>query len=204
MKRAFTLVVLMIFFAWGNMLFAQRKIQQIDPEAEEKKQQAETTESNNSKAWLDNFSYGGNVGAFFGSGGSLVALQPQLFYRITDNSIVGTGLSYYYWQQKYIDIFNKQVTVSDNAYGFNLFGRQQLFDPIFVHAEYMPMNFKVYQPLANDFKREWVSSFYVGGGLNTSISNRSGYYFVVLYDLLYNTQKSFRASPIDIRTGFYF
>ena len=99
---------------------------------------------------------------------------------------------------------NTKLTVSDHAYGLNLFARQQLFDPAFVHIEYMPMNFTVLNRNTGQEKREWVNSFYLGGGINQRFTDRGGIYILVLYDVLYNAERSFRLSPLDVRTGFYF
>ncbi len=196
------LSVFLLSIACNVELWAQRKVEQIDPEKEEVQKSKPTPTKKNQ--WKEKISYGGNVGALFGNTGSLITLQPMALYRFTDNTFFGAGVSYYYWQLKYTNSLNQVQTVSDNAYGLNLFARQQLFDPLFAHVEFMPMNFKVYEPSGNDFKRQWVGSFYVGGGINQRFSDRGGYYIMFLYDLLYNETRSFRVSPVDLRTGFYF
>ena len=202
MKFKYIIPVILLVFINANALLAQRKVEQIDPEKQEEQKKA--PEPSNKNAWKDKISYGGNIGALFGDAGGLFTLQPMAIYRLTDNTFLGAGVSYYYWQLKITNSLNQSQTISDNAYGFNLFARQQLFDPLFLHTEFMPMNFKVYTPSGRDFKREWVGSFYVGGGVNQRFSDRGGYYVMFLYDLLYNENRSFRASPIDLRTGFYF
>lgn len=202
MKSKLIALIVLFSVAGGNILYAQRKVEQIDPEKEEEEKNAPAPSNKN--AWKDKISYGGNLGAAFGDGGGFITLQPMALYRFTDNTFLGAGISYYYWQLKFRTSLNQTQTISDNAYGLNLFARQQVFDPLFAHAEFMPMNFKVYTPSGTDYKREWVSSFYVGAGINQRFSDRGGYYILFLYDLLYNENRSFRASPIDIRTGFYF
>ncbi|MES2691809.1 MAG: hypothetical protein V4658_15505 [Bacteroidota bacterium] len=188
-------------------VFAQRKVEQIDPEKQAEKaaqqQQADRDKASGPK-WYDNVSFGGNLGGGLGSGGAFFMVQPMAFYRITESTMAGLGISYYYWSQDYINSLNQKSTISDNAYGFNIFARQKLFDPVFVHAEYMPLNFKVYNQQSNEINREWVSSLYIGGGINQEISDRSAIYLVVLYDVLYDANRSFRGSPVDIRTGIYF
>lgn len=200
-------VVLISAMISAGSLYAQRKVEQIDPEkeAEQKasEQQAER-ERRSGPRWYDKVSFGGNLGGGIGSGGSFFTIQPMAFYRITDNTMAGVGLSYYYWSLQYFTSAGSKVSISDNAYGFNLFAQQQLFDPVFLHAELMPLNFSVYNQNNNELERQWISSLYLGGGIRQRISDRSGFYFLVLYDVLYNEYKSFRGSPLDLRTGFYF
>jgi hypothetical protein len=205
MKLKFLLILTLLSFS--TVLFAQRKVEQIDPE----KQAEETAdkerlekERSGSPKWRDNVSFGGNLGGGIGNGSSFFMVQPMAFYRFTDRTMAGAGISYYYWSLTYYNSVGAKSTLSDNAYGFNIFGRQQLFDPVFVHVELMPLNFKVYDQKSNEIRREWVPSLYLGGGIRQTTSDRSGFYFVVLYDVLYNEGKSFRGSPIDLRTGFYF
>lgn len=186
---------------------AQRKVEQIDPEKQAEKaaeeQQEERSRASRPK-WYDDVSFGGNLGGGLGGGGAFFMVQPTAYYRITESTMAGLGVSYYYWSQDFLSYSGVKYTVSDHAYGINLFARQKLFDPVFAHVEYMPLNFKVFNQYTNETKREWVPSLYVGGGINQEISDRSAIYFVILYDVLYKFERSFRGSPIDIRTGFYF
>jgi hypothetical protein len=94
--------------------------------------------------------------------------------------------------------------LSDNIYGLNIFARQLIFEPAFVHVEYNPLNFSVFNSTNGDSKRNWVNAFYIGGGINQSISDRSSIYIMILYDVLHDPNRSFRQTPIDFRTGFFF
>ena len=206
MNFKYSILVLTCCLALANGVYAQRKVEQIDPEkTEEAKQKQEQQEKEKAQGpkWSDKLSYGGNVGAYFSSGGSLVNLQPTLFYRFTDNTIGGIGGSYYYWSRTYATGTGNQ-TYSDYALGYNIFARQILLDGIFAHAEYMPLNYNVYDPSTRKISKQWVDAFLVGAGTNSTTSKRSGFYFAVLYDLLYDANKSLSATPLHIRTGFYF
>jgi hypothetical protein len=206
MQFKYSILVLTCCLALANSLYAQRKVEQLDPEkTEEAKQKQAQNEKEEAKLpkWFDKLSYGGNVGAYFSSGGSMVNLQPTLFYRYTDNTIGGIGGSYYYWSRTYATGAGNQ-TYSDDAFGFNLFVRQIVFDGIFAHAEYMPLNYNVYDASTRKISKQWVDAFLVGAGTNNATSKRSGFYFAVLYDLLYDVNKSLSATPLHLRTGFYF
>lgn len=206
MRFKIPFLLLVCLFVWVTNLYAQRKVEQLDPEkTEEAKQKQEQKEKEKAQRpkWLDKLSYGGNVGAYFSNGGSMVNLQPTLFYRFTDNTIGGLGGSYYYWSRTFATSAGNQ-TYSDNAFGLNFFARQILFDGIFAHVEYMPLNYNVYDASTRKTSKQWVDAFLVGGGSNSAITQRSGFYFAILYDLLYDANKSLTATPLHIRTGFYF
>ena len=57
--------ILLVFFCLTNTVFAQRKLEQIDPEKKEEQQkvqqQKEADRSSNTR-WKENFSFGGNLG----------------------------------------------------------------------------------------------------------------------------------------------
>ncbi len=190
-----------------NQVLAQRKVEQIDPEKKEEEQK-QKEEKERSKAteekFTDKLSFGGNIALWFGNTGGFFAAQPTVFYRFNEETMFGTGVTYYYWERTFALSGNRTQKVSDNAYGLNLFARRQLFEPLFLQAEYMPMNTSVYNFQTNELSRQWVGSFLLGGGINQPISERSGYYIVLLYDVLWDENRSFMPSPIDIRTGFYF
>ena len=198
--------ILLVFFSLSITVFAQRKLEQIDPEKKEEQQKAhqqKETDRASKPRWTENFSFGGNLGGNISNLGSFITVQPMAFYRFTDLTLAGAGLTYYYWSRDFQTTQGK-VTFSDNAYGLNLFARQLLFEPAFVHTEFMPLNFSVYDVNTRESRREWVSAFYVGGGVNQAISDRASMYIMILYDAMHDPNKSFRSSPLDFRTGFYF
>ncbi len=204
-KKIFIIILLLCFVASANV-YGQRKLEQLDPEKVEEEQQVKKKEEEDKRMgpkWYDKVSFGGNIGGSFSNYGSFFTVQPMAFYRFTDMTLVGAGLTYYYWSRDYISALGT-VNISDNAYGANIFARQVLFESVFAHAEYMPLNFKVYNTTTADINREWVSAFYLGGGINQPISERANVYFLVLYDLLHDPNRSFRNSPLDFRSGFYF
>jgi hypothetical protein len=196
-------------FIFSNQLFAQRKVKQMDSD---KQAQEDEAKNYDKKPWREKVSFGGNIGAAFSSGYSQFLLQPMVFYKITDKSIAGAGVTYIYWSQKYI-LNNGSTTVSDNVYGLNFLMRQLLFGPVYAQVEYVPINFTSYNYFGNS-KRVWSNSLYVGGGYQ-QMSGRTGYYISILYDVLwkesypnpidpnqYNT--TFYPSPVRFSVGFMF
>lgn len=200
MKKRITLILLAAWCCIGPVS-AQRRMKQMDADKQEQEDQAKAYEAT---PWYEKISYGGNVGAAFGSGYSSVLVQPLVFYRLRPKTMVGTGVTYYYWSYKAILQNGQTKTISDNAYGFNLFARQTIFDPVFAHVEWNPMNFTFYDRFSGDEKRIWKNSLYMGGGIQQRISDRGGFYIMLLYDVLWDKNRSFYPIPYDLRIGFYF
>lgn len=192
--------ILLAAVCCAGPLSAQRRMKQMDSEKQEQEDQAKAYEY---EPWYEKVRFGGNVGAAFGSNYSSVMLQPMVFYQLKPKTMVGAGVTYYYWSYKVV-LGNGQTTkLSDNAYGANLFARQMLFEPIFAHVEWNPMNFTYYDRYNGEEKRIWKSSLYLGGGIQQT-AGRGGFYLMFLYDVLWNADKSFSPIPYDIRMGFFF
>ncbi len=207
MNRIFFLAFSLLIIGQYDV-YGQRKIKQMDPQREEMEQEATNSEQ---VRWQDKMTYGGNFWFTFSSTYSMLYLQPLVGYKVTDKFMVGGGITYIYWSQEYSyyspgGVPQPSKTISDNVFGLNFFTRRTLFGPVFVHAEYQPMNFNSYNAL-NEFKRIWTHAMYLGGGVN-----QSGAYALVLYDVLWRTtpsdpksySRSFYPSPWNIRIGFMF
>ncbi len=180
---------------------AQRKLKQMDAD----KQKEEDKYKEDTKQPLsERFSYGGNIGAQFGTGYSSFLLQPLVFFKAAEKTTLGGGFTYSYWSQKYTGAGGRTETYSDNVLGLNLFARQTLFEPLFVHVEYNPINFTLYDYVTRKEERIWHHAFYVGGGLNQRFSGKGGYYIMLLYDVAWNANRTFYPTPYDMRMGFYF
>jgi len=67
-------------------------------------------------------------------------------------------------------------------YGFGLFARRRFFKKIYAHIEYSKMNYKLYDPLGAS-EHNWVSFFFLGGGISQPISKRTSVNAQVLWDL---------------------
>jgi hypothetical protein len=208
--RNYLLILVTFFCLEPFQSFAQRNLKDMDAD---KQAQKDRFRDENGENWRDKIGFGGNFTGGFGSGSAYLLLQPQVFYRVLPRTLVGVGVTYIYWSQKYINYnTNQSTTFSDNAFGLNLFARQTLFGPIFGHAEYMPLNFTSYNRFGNE-KRVWGHSLYLGGGYSSATNQRAGAYILILYDVLWAQDdlsdpnaysKTFYASPWNIRLGFMF
>ncbi len=190
-----------------NQTIAQRRIKEIDPQREEQKADAKKY---NTIDWSEKLLYGGNAWMGISSMGSVVMLQPQVGYKLNERALIGTGLTYIYMNQK-ITYSNNTFDFKEHILGINLFSRFKIFNPVFAHVEYMPMNFNSFNALG-ERKRIWSNSLYLGGGINQSDDN-SGVYIMLLYDILWRNyttydptsfSRSFYNTPWDIRIGMFF
>lgn len=190
MKRFVILILLISSFS--TVLNAQRKMQELDEDEAKKEQELKKYESNKKGFDKDKLSFGGNVGASFYNGGMFIMLQPMVGYYVLPKTMAGVGATYIYQSYTYM---GKQY--SSNTYGPILFARQQLLPSVFLHGEYQPINYEIYNPLAGKEERLWLNQLFVGGGYG----GRTGAFIFVLYDVLWD-QNSIYASPWVIRMGF--
>jgi hypothetical protein len=191
-------MLLLLALLVGLNVQAQRELKEMDADREQERQRARSNHD-----WMEKVRFGGNIGASFGSSFSSVLLQPMVFYQLTEKSMPGIGVTYIYWSQKYQVSPTRTESFSDNVFGFNAFFRQVLFEQVFAHAEYNPMNFTRYNPNTRSESRVWQHALYLGGGLQQE-AGRGGFYFMALYDVLWNANSSFYPTPWDFRMGFYF
>ncbi|MBC7384447.1 MAG: hypothetical protein H7296_15880 [Bacteroidia bacterium] len=184
-------IILFISLLISFSVQAQRKLKQLDEEEAKKKEQYETQDDKgifNKDKWT----FGGNVGGYFFSGGGFFFAQPLAGYRVTEKTIVGTGITYMY---QGINLNGKKY--SANIYGPVLFVRQQVLNQLFAHIQYQPIN---YPRGYNSADRIWENVLYIGGGYGGS----KGVYIGALYNILWMENKSFYGSPLQINFGFMF
>jgi len=151
-------------------------------------------------AW-DRIRFGGNFGLQFGNPTTILA-SPSLGYVpsaewLDDKLMWGLGLTYIYSRFK---IYSGNS--ESNIYGGRIFGRYLVHDNVFVYSEMEYLNatnFYLTMP-----RREWVTSFFVGGGYLMPISNRGGISVTMLYNLNWTPTHLIYSSPWNVRFGVMF
>ena len=200
------LILFSLLILASSSIYAQRKVQKMDSE---KQEQEDDAKKNETEPMKDKIKYGGAVSAMFGSGYSYFYLQPWIGYKVGERFMPGAGFTYIY-QGVTINSNAGKFTISDNAYGLNIFAKEQLFDNVAAFAEYAPINFTSYNGYSADPpKRVWGNQLFLGGGLF-----QKNYYFLILYDVLWqaydvnsnlsNYSTTFKPTPVDFRVGFIF
>lgn len=165
---------------------------------------------------LDRWRFGGNLGLGFGTY-TYVNLAPRAYYLAKPNLGFGGGVSWYYWSDnRDIPPTYLNYKTSGNTWGVSLLSfvtpfadvADGLLSQITLHAEYEPLNFEVYKGYFDNgsggreyvYEREWVHSMLLGGGLRQQ-AGRANIFILVLYDVLYDVNRSFYSSPWVIRIG---
>jgi hypothetical protein len=149
----------------------------------------------NSNLW-DKIRFGGNLGLQFGNP-TFINLSPRIFYLATDKLWLGLGATYMYTRYK-----APFIPFETSTYGANLSVTYQIFQPIFLQAEYEPLNFESFNAFDAEYERIWIHGLLLGGGITQSIG-RGAVFLTALYNVTWkDANRSFYGSPWIIRIGF--
>jgi hypothetical protein len=139
---------------------------------------------------------GGISGLSFGNPTS-IGISPMVGYSLTNNSIVGVGLTYqYYWAD-----FGSLGSLSSNLLGQRIFFRQQV--PAlsqFIGQGYLTGQIENYSNLSDNSGINYSNPVLVGVGLGSKI----GINFSVMYDLNYSPGRSPYGSALVVQIGGFF
>lgn len=173
--------------------------------------QSDSKIANQKKPFAERIFVGGSLGFSIGNYSSLVDVSPIFGYSVTDDFIVGLGLTYKYYQYKdYFyqkDEYGNVISIEDfksNMFGFSIWSRYYLskigipfIENIFLHAEVEPLMFinKYHYnpsglyfdpwntPYAKGDEKINFTGIFLGGGLRQMIGGRSYMYIEVVWDL---------------------
>jgi len=143
--------------------------------------------------------YGGNVSLAFGSY-TRIGVYPLIGYKVTPKFSAGVKLGYEYIEDK-----RYASTYNTSNYGWSLFSRYRVIQPLYVHVEYAMINYELYDALGES-KREWVPFLFAGAGYSQRMGGRAWLNVQVLFDLLqsdkspYNNWEPFYS--IGVGVGF--
>lgn len=155
----------------------------------------EAPEENSKKGFdWDRVFYGGNMGlrvneAFF------VDLSPLVGYQFTERLSAGPGITYRY--------FKYPETPGFSVYGGRVFGRFDISKPFFLYTEYETLSLATFSAGADEpTGRNWIPSWFAGGGLLQPVGRNVGISIVFLYNMLYDPADGLYARPYVVRAGF--
>jgi hypothetical protein len=176
------------------------------------------------KTFSERLTFGGALGLSFGSYSSLVDISPIVGYALSDDLIVGIGLTYKFYRYKdyYYNIDNGALSdLRTNIYGGSVWMRYFLtkteipvIENIFLHGEVEPLTFvnlyrfnpngNIFDPFGNQYVEENerinLTGVFLGGGLSQPVGGRSYMYIEVLWD--FNEELYSPYSNPRIRIGF--
>lgn len=140
--------------------------------------------------------FGGGLGLQFGTA-TLVEISPLVGYKITPKFSIGVSPTYKYYGYNYAG-YGK---IKTNVFGGSIFSRYFIFENVFAHVEYETLAYTTREPNQTAYMQQY-DSFFVGGGYNQRIGDKSAMYILVLWNLN-DTQYSPYTNPV-IRVGFSF
>jgi hypothetical protein len=139
---------------------------------------------------------GGISGLSFGNPTS-IGVSPMVGYSLTNNAIVGLGLTYQYYSANYGSL----GTYSSNLLGQRIFVRQQVpaLSQVLGQA-YLTGQVENYSNLSNNTGIDYSNPVLIGVGLGSKI----GINFQVMYDLNYTAGRSPYGSALVVQVGGFF
>jgi hypothetical protein len=150
-------------------------------------------------SFADKLYFGGGLGLQFGTV-TQIEVAPLVGYKLTKRFHPGISATYSYYNDK-----RYSVPFEYSTYGGSVFFRFFLFEGLFAHAEAEFLNVKVYTfTTINNYttQRQWIENYLVGGGYYQKLGQRSGMYFLILWNLN-ETDLTPYSNPV-MRIGFNF
>lgn len=150
--------------------------------------------------------YGGNFQLSFGTV-TFVEVSPRVGYMVTEDYIAGLGANFIYSRIGEGFYYPGSPSSEFIVYGGHLYNTYMVpFKPlpVVVHAEFEMLNYDVFNRNSPESKREWVPGAYLGGGLYQRFNGGGGIYFMALYNVLYDPDRSLYQSPWSLRASFLF
>ena len=129
--------------------------------------------------------YGGNIGLSFGPY-TMIGIYPMIGYKITPKLSAGIKVAYEYIRDKR---YTTDYTTSN--YGGSIFARYRILRPVYVHAEYAMINYKLYNELGESV-RDWVPFLLLGAGYSQHLGGNAWLNIQVLFDVLQNNRSPYR------------
>lgn len=124
--------------------------------------------------------FGGGIGLSFGTV-TAIQLDPLLGIYLDNNkkASAGLGISYNYFRDnRYAPPYEM------SAYGYRTFARYRVFEPVFLHAEFLHLSLEPYYNFLENRGRIWVPHLLLGGGYMQSLGGKSTFYLQVLFEVL--------------------
>jgi len=154
---------------------------------------------------LEKLVFGGNIGGGYANGWN-VTLSPTVGYRVSPTTIAGVGVSYIY-----SDFTNRWdgLRWTQNVTGGRIFAQQLLFQNLYARGEYEYLTFTA---TIRDETGRTISEnelqapgLLIGGGYTSQFgSSGLGFTFEVLYNVIYQADRSPYPSPFILRGGLMY
>jgi hypothetical protein len=129
---------------------------------------------------------------------TFIELSPRITYMINDFSGTGFGATYSYFN-------NRVFQFSNSLYGGQAFYWRELFTNIIGQAEYEMFNITPWNQIGfENPQRTWAPGLLLGGGLSQPTGTRGQAFVMILYNVLWDPNRSLYNRPWIVRVGFAF
>ena len=165
--------------------------------------------------FMDRIYLGGNFGFWFSqrslAGRSFnelyLEVSPLVGYRFTDKLSAGPGFSYVYFSSAFSSLNRTPIKYTINNYGPRAFLRYDVFDQVALYSEAEMLNVEYVTDMNNAgtellTSRDWVPGVFLGVLLFQNVGAAT-FGLTVLYNLVYDEERSPYPSPLVIRVGFF-
>jgi hypothetical protein len=209
-----TVKMLTLIFFLMTMPFISSFAQEEEENKEEKTENKDEEKKNSlaDEPFSKRLVFGGDFGFSFGNSSSLINISPLIGYRFTEKFSAGGGFSYLNLRARSLSTNN--ATVNYQLYGVRVYGRYQITENIFAHAEYEYLNVPYASNTSLIYKelRAWLPMMWLGVGYRMPLGERSAFLVYAAYNVLHanayyrndGIAYSPYSSPITVRTGFTF
>jgi hypothetical protein len=148
---------------------------------QESKETQQSGQAKNDKVY-----FGGYANLSFGKY-TVIGFEPLIAYKLFPRFSIGGKFSYQYAKNK-----NYSPAREGSNYGISVFTRLRIARRFYAHVEFSEMNYKIYDALGEDSRREWISFLYIGGGFSQPISKRTSLNAEVLWDVLQDDDSPYK------------
>lgn len=143
------------------------------------------------RPFRDRIWFGGGLILTFGSVTN-IGVSPLMGYKVDRKGKLSAGLGVNY---NYFSDNRYTPKYESSTYGWSLFSRYRVLQPVFLHAEYNAQNYELYNPFGDEVRREWVPFLLVGGGVVQPLGGNSSFYFQVLWDVIQDERSPYGGQP---------
>ncbi|MEA3494562.1 MAG: hypothetical protein U9R42_00820 [Bacteroidota bacterium] len=156
----------------------------------------------NDKSFSQKLNWGGGAGMQFGAK-TYIEISPKVSYPITEKLYVGGGITYIYYKFDWDKLIGYGGVSKSSVYGGSLFTQDMIYNNIFTHIEYEALSFEYYDVTISDYNRQWVGSFFVGGGFRQAFGKNGYLQLMLLYNLNHQALSPY-SSPWVPRISIFF
>ena len=132
---------------------------------------------------------------------TVIGFQLLIAYKLFPKLSIGGKVLYQYYKNK-----NLSPAREGSHFGIGAFTRLRIARRFYAHLEFSEMNYKIYDALGENSRREWISFLFVGGGYSLPISKNTSLNAEVLWDVLQDDDSPYKTVEpffnVGVTVGF--